>query len=83
MFHEIRLRNDDMTVVGSPWWIFALAGVYFIVLSTSVLSFLQILERWMAGCLIFCGHLFVGSAWKFWAIRKLYRGWRRNHWLPW
>ena len=83
MFHEIRLRDNDLTVVVSLWWIVALAGVYFIILSIAVLFFLPLLERLTAGCLIFCGHLLFGSAGKFWGIRKLYQRWRRNHWLPW
>jgi cytochrome c biogenesis protein CcdA len=82
MFREIRFYDDYTAAVASPWWIFALLGVDFVLLGKLIVIFPQLLAWLVAGCLIFNGLLLLGVAWQLWRFKKNYRKWRDVHWLP-
>jgi hypothetical protein len=82
MFREIRFYDDYTAAVASPWWIFVLLGVDFVLLGVLIVIFAQLLVWLVAGCLIFNGLLLLGVAWQLWRFKQNYRKWREVHWLP-
>lgn len=62
MFREIRFYDDYTAAVASPWWIFALLGVDFVLVGVLIVIFQQLLAWLVAGCLIFNGLPLLGVA---------------------
>lgn len=77
MFHQTRFYIDHTGAVARHWWIFAALGAGFVLVSVLGVICAQMVERIVAGCLIYSGHLLLGIAWKLWRIKRFYR-----HWLP-
>jgi len=82
MFREIRFYDDYTDAVASPWWMFCLLGLNFILLGVLIAIFPQLLA-WLAAAFLFLnGAVLLLIAWQFWRFKKLYRRWRETQWHP-
>jgi hypothetical protein len=80
MFCEIRFYDDYTDAAASPWWMFGLLGLNFILLGVLLVIFPELLAWLAAALLFFNGLVLLLVAWKFWHFKKLYRRWRETLW---
>ncbi len=74
---------DDLTrQLVSPWWMYLLLGINFLVLGILIFLFPKFLVLIISTFLIACGLLFFGIAFSVWRIRRKYNGWKNKHSIP-
>ena len=71
MFHELRFYDDYTGAIASPWWMFCLLGLDFLVLGALILIFPELLAWLAAGFLFFNGVVLLLVAWRFWRFKRL------------
>jgi hypothetical protein len=66
----------------SPWWMYLLLGLNFILLAVLIFLFPEFLAWIVAIFLLANGVLFLGLAWNSWKVRGSYQKWKTKHSIP-
>lgn len=66
----------------SPWWMYLLMGLNFIILSVLIILFPQFLAYLVAIFLLINGFTFLGISWFTWRIKHQHKKWKEKHTIP-
>lgn len=82
MFSEMRFYDDYPMGAPSPWRLFLVLGLNFILLGLLIIIFPELLAYLAGGFLLINGALLLAIAWHYWQFGKNYHQWRRKWWVP-
>ncbi|GIV34294.1 MAG: hypothetical protein KatS3mg031_1829 [Chitinophagales bacterium] len=79
---NIEFYDDPTMHLFSPWWMYMLMGINFILLAVLIFLMPELLAYLVGAFLFFNGILFLGIAWSAWSIKGKYRKWKTRHRIP-
>lgn len=79
---KIEFYDEFARHLFSPWWMYLLLGLNFILLAILIMIFPELLSWLVAIFLLINGIIFVGIALSTWRIRTQYSGWKKKHTIP-
>lgn len=81
MFRTTAYYDRLMNFFSTPWWVYLLMGINFILLAVLILIYPDLLAFLAAGFLLFNGLLMVVLALRYKSLKKKYRGWKEAYWI--
>ncbi|GAB4246408.1 MAG: hypothetical protein Tsb0034_25360 [Ekhidna sp.] len=81
MFRTTAYYDRLTSFFSTPWWMYLLMGINFILLAVLIMLYPELLAYLVAGFLLFNGLLMVILAFRYKSLRKKYRGWKNEYWI--
>jgi len=81
MFKTTAYYDRLTSFFSTPWWMYLLMGINFILLSVLIMLYPELLAYLVAGFLLFNGLLMVILAFRYRSLRERNRGWQEEFWI--
>ncbi|WP_286756951.1 hypothetical protein [Roseivirga sp. UBA838] len=81
MFKTTAYYDRLTSFFSTPWWMYLLMGINFILLAVLIMLYPELLAYLVAGFLLFNGLLMVILAFRYRSLRKRNRGWQEEFWI--
>ncbi|MTI27100.1 hypothetical protein [Fulvivirga kasyanovii] len=81
MFKTTAYYDRLTSFFSTPWWMYLLMGINFILLAALIMLYPELLAYLVAGFLLFNGLLMVILAFRYRSLRKRNRGWQEDFWI--
>ncbi len=65
----------------TPWWMYLLMGVNFILLAILIMMYPELLAYLVAGFLLFNGIILIALAFRYRSLKKKNNGWHKEFWI--
>lgn len=81
MFKTTAYYDRLTSFFSTPWWMYLLMGINYILLAVLIMLYPELLAYLVAGFLLFNGLLMVILAFRYRSLRKRNRGWQEEFWI--
>ena len=81
MFRTTEYYDQFTNFFATPWWMYLLMGVNFIILAILIMIYPELLAFLVAAFLLFNGLLLVVLAFRYKSLKKKYRNWKSSFWV--
>ena len=81
MFRTTEYYDQFTNFFSTPWWMYLLMGINFIVLAVLIMIYPELLAFLVAAFLLFNGLLLVLLAFRYKSLKKKYRNWKSSFWV--
>lgn len=80
MFRTTDYYDRLTNFFATPWWMYLLMGINFIILAILILIYPELLAFLVAGFLLLNGILMVVLAFRYHSLKKKSRNWKSTYW---
>ncbi len=81
MFRSIEFYDNLTDHLFSPWWMYLLIGINFVLMAVLIFIFPELLAYLIAAFLLLNGLLLIGVAFQVRRLKKNYERWRKQYWI--
>ncbi len=81
MFRNIAFYDNLTEHLFSPWWMYLLIGINFVLMAVLIFIFPELLAYLIAAFLLLNGLLLIGLAFQIRRLKKNYERWRGQYWI--